>query len=108
MKLYIFWVITNRSKPTSYSKPDPQGCVVNLLTPQNRPDPTKSIGFDKFLKVSGLGWVMKLFFHSVSSWVWVISQICLTHLDPPIFNIYLKLKKKYITQFCYLLFCPSY
>ena len=84
-------------------------------TYQNRLNLTQSVEFGQFLRVGGLGWAVDFFFTMVRvGFRSKNSKILLTRLNPPIFNIYLNLKKyyiyiyKYIIHFCYLFFCPLF
>ena len=92
--------------------------------PTNPPKPTQpnsTCRVGLVLGVSGLGWVMKIFFfYSGMGWVWVLTiTTSLAQPDPPIylkfkkyiFNIYLKLYyiiNKFFYLIFFLLFSSSY
>ena len=44
-----------------------QGCAENPLTHQTQPNPTRSAGLGRFLRLGRLGWVTKIFF--MAGWV---------------------------------------
>ena len=72
-------------------------------TYQNRLNLTQSVEIGQFLRVGGLGWAVDFFFTMVRvGFRSKNSKILLTRLNPPIFNIYLNLKKYCIYIYIYL------